>query len=104
MLNIKCDGSKRLLGSEFVKYSRVQCLLTYMKTCYNKMVEVINEKMLLIHFLQDNLNDATLRNCTRIYQRCREKATSVKPPLLEREILNPGKIISYISWKLNKQK
>jgi hypothetical protein len=51
---------KKFKEPEFIKYTRNQCLVTYLKTYCNKMVEVVYDEKLLIHFFQDNLSDVAL--------------------------------------------
>jgi len=51
---------KKFRVPEFIKYIGTQCPITHLKTYCNKMVEVIYDKKLLIHFFQNSLNDATL--------------------------------------------
>jgi len=45
---------------EFVKYTGTQCLATYLKAYCNKMVEVVYDEKLLIHFFQDSLSGVAL--------------------------------------------
>jgi glutaminase len=45
---------------EFVKYTGTQYPVTHLKAYYNKMVEVVYNKKLFIHFFQDSLSDTTL--------------------------------------------
>jgi hypothetical protein len=45
---------------EFVKYTRTQCPVTHLKAYCNKMVEVVYDEKLLIHFFQDSLSDVAL--------------------------------------------
>ena len=45
---------------KFVKYTDLKCLNTQLRSYYNKMMEVIHNDKLLIHFFQDNLNGFTL--------------------------------------------
>jgi len=45
---------------EFIKYIGTWCLITDLKAYYNKMVEVVYDEKLLIHFFQDNLSNTTL--------------------------------------------
>jgi len=51
---------KKFRVPEFVKYTGTQCPITHLKAYYNKMVEVVDDEKLLIHFFQDNLSDAAL--------------------------------------------
>jgi hypothetical protein len=51
---------KKFRVPEFVKYTGTQCPKTHLKTYCNKMVKVVNDEKLLIHFFQDNLSGATL--------------------------------------------
>jgi len=50
--------SKNFRVFEFVKYIRTQCSITHLNAYCNKMVEVVYDKKLLIHFFQDYLSDA----------------------------------------------
>jgi len=52
--------SKKFRVLEFVKYTGTQCPITHLKAYCNKMVEVVDDEKLLIHFFQDSLNDAAL--------------------------------------------
>jgi hypothetical protein len=45
---------------EFVKYTGTQYPVTHLKAYYNKMVEVVYNEKLFIHFFQDSLSDTTL--------------------------------------------
>jgi hypothetical protein len=51
---------KKFRVPEFVKYTGTQCPITHLKAYYNKMVEVVDDEKLLIHFFQDSLSDAAL--------------------------------------------
>jgi hypothetical protein len=51
---------KKFRVSEFIKYTRTQCPVTHLKTYYNKMVEVVYDEKLLIHFFQDSLSNVAL--------------------------------------------
>jgi hypothetical protein len=51
---------KKFRVLEFVKYTGTQCLVTLFKAYCNKMIEVVNDKKLLILFFQDSLSDAAL--------------------------------------------
>jgi len=51
---------KKFRVPEFVKYTGTQCPVTHLKAYYNKMVEVVDNEKLLIHFFQDSLSDAAL--------------------------------------------
>jgi hypothetical protein len=51
---------KKFRVSEFIKYTGTQCLVTHLKAYCNKMVEVVDDEKLLIHFFQDSLSDAAL--------------------------------------------
>jgi len=42
---------------KFVKYTKTQWPITLLKTYNNKIVEVVYDEKLLIHFFQDNLSD-----------------------------------------------
>ena len=45
---------------DFIKYTGMQCPVTYLKSYCNKMAEVVHDKELLMHFFQDSLNGPTL--------------------------------------------
>lgn len=45
---------------EFIKYTRTQCTTTHLKSYYNKMIEVVHDKKLLMHFFQDSLSIVAL--------------------------------------------
>jgi hypothetical protein len=45
---------------KFIKYTDNQCPTTYLKVYYNKMVEVVSDEKLLIHFFQGNLSGTAL--------------------------------------------
>jgi hypothetical protein len=47
---------KKFLVSKFIKYTKMYCPSTHLKSYYNKMVAIIHDEKLLIHFFQDNLN------------------------------------------------
>jgi len=51
---------KKFCVPKFIKYSRTQCPMTYLKSYYNKMTEVVHDEKLLMHFFQDSLNGVTL--------------------------------------------
>jgi hypothetical protein len=51
---------KKFRVPKFVKYTRTQCPITHLKAYYNKMVEVVYDEKLLIHFFQDSLSGAAL--------------------------------------------
>jgi hypothetical protein len=52
---------KKFCVPEFIKYTGTQCPITHLKSYYNKMEKVVNDKKkLLMHFFQDSLNGATL--------------------------------------------
>jgi hypothetical protein len=48
---------KKFRVPEFVKYIGTQCPRTHLKAYCNKMVEVVYDKKLLIHFFQDSLSE-----------------------------------------------
>jgi hypothetical protein len=48
---------KKFRVPEFVKYIGTQCPITHLKAYCNKMVEVVYDKKLLIHFFQDSLSE-----------------------------------------------
>jgi len=45
---------------DFIKYTDLECLNTYIRSYCNKMVEVIRDDKLLIYFFQDSLVGSTL--------------------------------------------
>jgi len=51
---------KKFRVPEFIKYTGTQCPVTHLKTYCNKMVEVVYDEKLLIHFFQDSLSDVAL--------------------------------------------
>ncbi|KAL9371910.1 hypothetical protein Peur_037050 [Populus x canadensis] len=51
---------KKFRVPEFIKYTGTQCHVTHLKAYCNKMVEVVCNEKLLIHFFQDSLSDVTL--------------------------------------------
>lgn len=51
---------KKFKVLEFVKYIGTQCPIIHLKAYYNKMVEVVYNEKLLIHFFQDRLSDVAL--------------------------------------------
>jgi hypothetical protein len=51
---------KKFHVPKFIKYTRTQCLVTYLKCYYNKMVEIMHDEKLLMHFFQGSLGEATL--------------------------------------------
>lgn len=51
---------KKFRVPKFVKYTRFQCPITHLKAYCNKMVEVVHNKKLLIHFVKDSLSDVAL--------------------------------------------
>jgi hypothetical protein len=51
---------KKFRVPEFVKYMGTQCSITHLKAYCNKMVEVVDDEKLLIHFFQDSLSGAAL--------------------------------------------
>jgi hypothetical protein len=51
---------KKFRVPEFVKYTGTQCPVTHLKAYCNKMVEVVHDEKLLIHFFQDSLSDVAL--------------------------------------------
>jgi hypothetical protein len=51
---------KKFRVLEFIKYTRTQCPVTHLKSYCNKMVEVVHDEKLLMHFFQDNLSGAAL--------------------------------------------
>jgi hypothetical protein len=51
---------KKFHVPEFIKYSGTQCSMTYLKSYYNKMAEVVHDEKLMMHFFQDSLSGETL--------------------------------------------
>jgi hypothetical protein len=51
---------KKIRVPEFVKYTGTQYPITHLEAYCNKMVEVVNDEKLLIHFFQDSLSDVAL--------------------------------------------
>jgi hypothetical protein len=51
---------KKFRVPEFVKYTRMECLKTHLRSYYNKMAEVIHDDKLLIYFFQDSLTGSAL--------------------------------------------
>jgi hypothetical protein len=51
---------KKFRVPKFIKYTRTQCPITHLKSYCNKMVEVVHDEKLLIHFYQDSLNGTAL--------------------------------------------
>ncbi|XP_073262693.1 uncharacterized protein [Populus alba] len=51
---------KKFCVPEFIKYARTQCPMTHLKSYCNKMVEVVHDEKLLMHFFQDSLSGAAL--------------------------------------------
>jgi len=45
---------------EFIKYTGTQCPIIHLKAYCNKMIEVVDDKKLLIHFFHDSLSGAAL--------------------------------------------
>jgi hypothetical protein len=45
---------------EFIKYTRLECPNTYLRSYCNKMAEVIYDDKLLIYFFQDSLAESAL--------------------------------------------
>jgi hypothetical protein len=45
---------------KFIKYTRLECPNTYLRSYYNKMVEVIHNDKLLINFFKDNFYGSVL--------------------------------------------
>jgi hypothetical protein len=41
---------KKFRVPEFIKYIGTQCPITHLKSYYNKMVEVVHDEKLLMHF------------------------------------------------------
>jgi hypothetical protein len=51
---------KKFSVPKFVKYMGLECPNIYLRSYYNKMVEVIGYEKLFIHFFQDSLTDSAL--------------------------------------------
>jgi hypothetical protein len=51
---------KKFSVPKFIKYTGTQCPITHIKSCYNKMAEVVHDEKPLMHFFLDSLNGATL--------------------------------------------
>lgn len=51
---------KNLCIPEFIKYIGTQCLTTHLKSYCNKMVKVVHDKKLLMHFFHDSLSEVAL--------------------------------------------
>ena len=51
---------KKFRVPKFIKYTETQCPVTHLKSYSNKMVEVVHDEKLLLHFFQDSLSGATL--------------------------------------------
>jgi hypothetical protein len=47
---------KKFRVPEFIKYMGLECLNTNLRSYYNKMVEIIHDKKLLIHFFPKQLD------------------------------------------------
>ena len=52
--------SKNFRMPEFVKFTGSQCPVTHLNAYCNKMVEVVYDEKLLIHFFQNSLSDAVV--------------------------------------------
>jgi len=52
--------SKKFKVTEFFKYTVLECLKTHLRLYYNKMIEVIHNKKLPIHFFQNSLTGSVL--------------------------------------------
>jgi hypothetical protein len=51
---------KKFCVPEFIKYTGTQCLMTHLKSYYNKMAEVVHDEKLLMQFFQHSLSGAAL--------------------------------------------
>jgi hypothetical protein len=51
---------KKFQVLEFIKYTGTQCPVTHLKSYSNKMVEVVHDEKILMHFFQDSLSGAAL--------------------------------------------
>ena len=51
---------KKFRVPELVKYTRLECPQTHLRSYCNKMTEFIFDEKLLVHFFQDSLTDFTL--------------------------------------------
>jgi hypothetical protein len=47
---------KKFRVPEFIKYIGTQCPTTYLKSYYNKMIEVVHDEKLLMQFFHDSLS------------------------------------------------
>jgi hypothetical protein len=45
---------------KFIKYMKLECLNTHLRSYYKKITEVIHNDKLIIHFFQDNLTSSAL--------------------------------------------
>ena len=59
-------ASKKFHVPKFIKYTRIQCLVTDLKFYYNKMTEVVHDEKLVMHFFQDSLSGVTLNWYVRL--------------------------------------
>jgi len=51
---------KEFRVSDFIKYTRLECPYTHLRSYYNKMAEMIHNDKMLIYFFQDSLNGSAL--------------------------------------------
>jgi len=58
MLGVVVPKKFRVL--EFIKYTRPECLSMHLRSYCNKIVEVIRDEKLLIHFIKDSLTSYVL--------------------------------------------
>ena len=58
VLNVVVPKGFRVL--KFIKYTGLECPNTHLRSYYNKIVKLIHNDKLLIHFFQDNLIGSAL--------------------------------------------
>ena len=58
--------AKKSCVPEFIKYTGIQCPITLFKSYYNKMIEIVYDEKLLMHFFQDSSSGATLNLYIRL--------------------------------------
>jgi len=59
-LVLRVVAPKKFHLPEFIKYTGTQYPATNLKSYYNKMVEVVQDEKLLMHFFQDSLSEVIL--------------------------------------------
>jgi len=52
--------SKEFRALDFVKYTRLECPYTHLRSFYNKMAKMIHNDKMLIYFFQDSLTGSVL--------------------------------------------